>query len=102
MGSDVSINSAYQYVLVNKNGTAKFADTAGNRAIVSAGKAYLEGPSSAGGRMLSLVFDDETTAISTPATQAKQNDTIYNMNGMRVQNPQRGLYIMNGKKVMIK
>ena len=102
LGYNVSINSAYQYVLVNKNGTAKFADTAGNQAIVPIGKAYLEGPSSAGGRMLSLVFDDETTAISTPATQAKQNDTIYNMNGMRVQNPQRGLYIMNGKKVMIK
>lgn len=102
LGYNVSINSAYQYVLVNKNGTAKFADTAGNQAIVPIGKAYLEGPSSAGGRMLSLVFDDETTAISTPATQAKQNNTIYNMNGMRVQNPQRGLYIMNGKKVMIK
>ena len=52
--------------------------------------------------MVGSCGDDETTAISTPATQAKQNDTIYNMNGMRVQNPQRGLYIMNGKKVMIK
>lgn len=102
IGSDVSINSAYQYVLVNKNGTVKFVDTAGNQAVIPAGKAYLEGPSSAGGRLLSIVFDDETTVISTPTVQAKQNNTVYNMNGMRVQNPQRGLYMINGKKVMIK
>ena len=30
------------------------------------------------------------------------NTTIYNLNGQRVQNAQKGLYIINGRKVVIK
>ena len=36
-------------------------------------------------------------------TAEKQNDaTIYNLNGQRVEKVQKGLYIINGKKVMVK
>ena len=36
-------------------------------------------------------------------TAEKQNDaTIYNLNGQRVEKAQKGLYIINGKKVMVK
>jgi hypothetical protein len=38
--------------------------------------------------------------MAAPATTA--DDAIYNMQGVRVQNAQRGLYIVNGRKVVIK
>ena len=30
------------------------------------------------------------------------NSEIYNLNGQKVQNAQKGLYIVNGKKVVVK
>ncbi|MBQ9357694.1 MAG: pectin esterase, partial [Prevotella sp.] len=36
------------------------------------------------------------------APAAPADDAIYNLNGVRVQNAQRGLYIVNGRKVVIK
>ena len=51
------------------------------------------------------IFDDEVTGISQienaqPATM--EDAVIYNLNGQRVMNPGKGLYIVNGKKVIIK
>ena len=48
-------------------------------------------------------FDDATTTgINTvqPAVE-KKNDVIYDLQGRRVTNPSRGIYIVNGKKVVI-
>ena len=43
------------------------------------------------------------TGISTPVTfKAPLSNTYYNMAGQRVANPTKGLYIVNGKKVIIK
>ena len=54
---------------------------------------------------VSWIFDDEVTGISQientqPATV--KNTVVYNLNGQRVMNPAKGLYIVNGKKVIIK
>lgn len=95
-----TVNAANRYVLVNKNGVAKFADTAGNTATVPVGKAYLE--VAANSRELSVTFEDATTAISTVDSPTEQIKTVYNLRGQRVQTPQRGLYIVDGKKVMMK
>ena len=101
--SQQRINAANLYVLVEKNGVAKFADTAAKAASVPAGKAYLEAPSSSNSRMLSFRFDDgSTTSINTVTTVKKQSSGIYNLQGQRVTTPGKGLYIINGKKVMIK
>ena len=48
-------------------------------------------------------FDDATTTgVNTvqPAVE-KKNDVIYDLQGRRVTNPSRGIYIVNGKKVVI-
>ncbi|MBB1551106.1 MAG: hypothetical protein HG447_005790 [Prevotella sp.] len=48
-------------------------------------------------------FDDAiTTGVNTvqPAVE-KKNDVIYDLQGRRVTNPSRGIYIVNGKKVVI-
>ena len=69
-------------------------------------KAYLTLPSGmAPAKGLILSFDDdETTDIESVTTdeETKDNDVYYNLNGQRVSNPQKGVYIHNGKKVIIK
>ena len=89
-----------RYIL--KNGEFYLAG-AGN---LAAGKAYLDLTGVvAGARQLSIVFDDEeTTGISNvDITKPEVKDNVYyNLNGQRVANPSKGLFIVNGKKVIIK
>ena len=49
-----------------------------------------------------MSFDEgEVTAIETVKAE-KANNEYYNLAGQRVANPTKGLYIVNGKKVIIK
>ncbi len=71
---------------------------------VAAGKAYLETTTalSAAAR-LAIVFDDEATDIQTvQGSVLKVQGEYYNLSGQRVTAPQKGLYIVNGKKVVVK
>ena len=73
-----------------------------NGGSLTSGKVYLPAP--AGAReYLEFSFDGETTSISEIETMRNVgNETFYNLNGQKVQNPTKGLYIVNGKKVIIK
>ena len=54
--------------------------------------------------MLNFVEDD-TTGISEKSVANGAYDTsaqYFNMNGQHVQQPTKGLYIVNGKKVIVK
>ena len=68
---------------------------------IAKGKAYLhiEGGSSA--RELSIVFGD-ATGISEVSAAAQSAEGVYNLSGQRVAAPTKGLYIVNGQKVIIK
>ena len=44
----------------------------------------------------------ETVGISQVNSEAAQNAGIFNLNGQRMMNVQKGLYIINGKKVLVK
>ena len=68
---------------------------------VPAGKALLPASEVAGARELNFVFD-EATGIKQIETSKSIIEGIYNLAGQKVQNPTKGLYIMNGKKVIIK
>ena len=46
--------------------------------------------------------DDTTTGILTIDTEKAVDNTYYDLNGQRVTNPQRGIYIQGGRKVIIK
>ena len=48
-----------------------------------------------------LPLNDETVGIATVNT-AKQQGVYYNLQGVRVAQPTKGLYIINGKKVVVK
>lgn len=64
-------------------------------------KGYLKVDAPAGAR-LNIVFNgDETTGIET-VKSAKADNQYYNMSGQRVAQPTKGLYIVNGKKVIKK
>ncbi len=49
-----------------------------------------------------LLDDGETTAVSTPSRNPLTVNQYYDLQGRRVAQPTRGLYIVNGKKVVIK
>lgn len=66
------------------------------------GKAYL--PASAitsGAKIISIVFGGESTGINE-IQKAETEGAIYNLSGMRVSKTQKGVYIMNGRKVIVK
>lgn len=63
--------------------------------------AYLHVKNDAGGARSFYFFEEEATGIHT--TKANQTEGIaYNMNGQRVAQPTKGLYIVNGKKIVRK
>ena len=67
----------------------------------AAGTAYLAVPETSA-RSDFFSFDDEdATAIQTIKSENKA-DRIYNLNGQLVKNAAKGLYIVNGKKTVIK
>lgn len=47
-------------------------------------------------------FDGETTGIGDVKRETITDDRYYNLGGQRVENPTKGLYIKNGKKVVVK
>lgn len=78
-----------------------------NNTHVAAGKAYLKVLTSTlgtePGKSMKLVFDDETTGITEVSNAAKASDkAYYTLSGQRVNAPVKGLYLHNGKKVIVK
>lgn len=63
------------------------------------GKAYLDCTAEPGAKP-STLFIGEATAINGVAVEKKADNAIYNMQGMRVKTPTKGLYIINGKKYL--
>ena len=69
--------------------------------IISLNKAYLSVESSS--RDIFFIEDGETTGISaTLMNNETMNNEYFDLQGRKVANPTKGLYIVNGKKVVIK
>ena len=92
-------------ILNNVGGNIGFYFAAGQT--VATNRAYLHFATSlapeASSRMV-MMFGDETTGISdtTRLNNKEEITNIYNLSGQRVAQPTKGLYIVNGKKVIIK
>ena len=68
---------------------------------IAANKAYLAVPT-AGAREGFTFVEDVTTAIRDNNRETITNNHYYDLQGRRVSQPQKGLYIVNGKKVFVK
>ena len=87
------------YVLQNgEEGLGFYQVTAEDPIKITSFRAYLTASTPA--RSLKIVFDDETTGINE--VSVVKDKSYFNLGGQRVSKPTKGLYIMNGKKVMIK
>ena len=87
------------YVLANQGGVGFFK--VASSFTPDAGKAYLQlADPATGTSRLNIVFD-EATSIETVAAQ-QTSDEYYNLQGQRIAQPTKGLYIVNGKKVIKK
>jgi hypothetical protein len=62
---------------------------------------YLDEAENAEARVF-IVFGNDTTGIGEVQRETAGDDRYYNLGGQQVEQPSRGLYIKNGKKVMIK
>jgi hypothetical protein len=49
-----------------------------------------------------IFIGDETTGVKSVENIQLTNDSYYNLAGQKVENPKKGLYITNNKKVVIK
>ena len=94
------VDGKTRYVLSADGATAVFKKINATPATVPAGKAYLEFTGDVPAPEMSLDFGG-TTSIDAIQKQAA-NCEFYNLNGQRIANPAKGLYIVNGKKVVIK
>ena len=93
-------NSAHEYVLTWHDHLV-FAQTGTTAADLAKRQAYLAWNGAAGSRLrISIV--GEGTGISTIEAESIDDDVIYNLRGQRVEHPTKGIYIIGGKKVVIK
>jgi surface protein len=73
---------------------------------IAGGKAYLKLPTSeipVNSRALKLCFtDEEITGINTAQNKMNSSSDFYDLQGRKVKSPVKGLYVVNGKKVIIK
>lgn len=64
-------------------------------------RAYIKAKTAAA-RIAGFAIDGEETTAINGITISKDNAPIYNLNGQRVAKPAKGMYVKNGKKVVMK
>lgn len=102
-----STSTEFHYIFAKKGNDIGFYKLTADHTL-GAKKAYLKttediaAPASTA--RVSLVFDDDTTTgvefVAMPSQPAASG--CYDLQGRQVKNPTKGLYIVNGKKVMVK
>ena len=100
VGTATAITNPGNAYVLNKgtNGVGFYKLSSGGT--IGANKAYLV---SGAGAPEFFGFDGNTTGIdATLVNSEKVNSVVYDLQGRRVAQPTKGLYIVNGKKVVIK
>jgi hypothetical protein len=103
-GTGSNIGGTYKYVLTVHSGSLVFAETNYQAAYVDSAHAYLDlNGSNARGRLsISFGNGEGTTGIENFNVDKSDDMQIYDLKGQRIDKPTKGLYIINGKKVLIK
>ncbi len=95
----------YIYIFAKDGEDIGFYYLNGKNYTLAAHRAYLLTESDirpASGARVALNFDDGDPTAVVSVGESKQDNVYYNLNGMRVTNPSKGVYVVNGKKVIIK
>ena len=94
-----TITGTTDYVLGRNDGKVGFYHWNSNN--LAANRAYLAAESVAeGARGFALMFEDDATGIVAPIGETEEETTIYNLSGQRLNKMQKGINIVNGKKVL--
>ena len=96
--ADVTSDGAKYFALTKQGDKVGFALVA-DGVVIPAGKAYLEVPAGIAAKFFSL--DGEATGIESVKT-AKADGAYYTLEGVKTTKPVKGLYIHNGKKIVVK
>ena len=95
--------SKTNYILSNEEAGVGFYLAAEGGATLAAHRAYLSTSTTAGAReFLGFDMDDTTGITDNKREPITNNGEYFNLAGQRVAQPTKGLYIVNGKKVVIK
>ena len=101
MSLDLSDETPY-YSLGRLNNEIGFYKFTGGTITLGANKAYLETPTPINSvKGFTFSFDDANSIVS-PLGETEEGASIYNLSGQRLSKPQKGINIINGKKVLIK
>lgn len=83
-------------------GASAFVKAKGGNAL-KAFRAYIQGKEESAARELLISIDGEVTAIETiDGKKVNSNAAIYNLAGQKVKKAQKGIFIQDGKKVIVK
>ena len=88
----------YNYVL-SSNTIYKVGS---NSATINPYRAYIQLTQPTKARALTFFIDGEATAIEGITAGGSMPGKVYNLNGQQVEKAQKGLYIVNGRKVVVK
>ena len=94
--ADAKVATGSEYVLAKKNGMVGFYKAKAGTTI-AARKAYIVNTNS---EIQALFFDTTTAIESAPGAQDATDSPIYNVAGQRIDKLQRGVNIVNGKKIL--
>ncbi len=87
-----------QFVRITKDG-----ECSANRAYIKiSGGPDTGGPGMENSQNLAMTFPDDATGITSHEVKSVQNDAWYTLQGIQVNQPQKGIFIKNGKKFVIK
>ena len=101
--AEADLNCTY-YRLTMHNGTDIgfwWGAEDGDAFQLSANKAYLAVPNTTGD-IKGFAFSDIVDGIKAVETTETESNAIYNLAGQRISKMQKGIYIVNGKKVLVK
>ena len=97
-----AVDNTTYYAMIKDRNPLTFGKFDPSSLAFPATKAYLA-VSATAAKSLTAIFGDDVTGISQVANaEAKGGNGIYNIAGQRVSQPTKGLYIIDGKKVVIK
>ena len=92
------------YILAKKNGNVGLYPLSG-KGTLKPYSAYLQLKKAPSSRGLVLNFEEEGTPTGVGHTEITEStemaDAIYDLQGRRIEKPKKGLYIVNGKKVLV-